>query len=144
MADATMGEIVDAVWVLLKAALSCPVENGWKDDIGTQLTVQVIRKGDTAEDGLHMAGDLSGGVTFKRHQLSIIIETPFDGNEAEAEVDAVRESVRQVIEANRDLAISGKDDPAAGNDDGCTYQYVTRKGQAHDNWAAFVTASWRV
>ena len=61
------------------------------------------------------------------------------------EVDAVREIVRQVIEANRDLTIATKDDPADGNDDGCTYQYAGRKGlDAPQNWTAFVTASWRV
>lgn len=144
MAEATMAEILTAVHALVDAGLSCPVERGWQDDPPTTTTAYVLRKGDSAEDGLHMAGDLAGGVTFKRYSLNIIIEAPAGGEATEDALDALREDVRAIIEANRELEIDGKDSPADGNDDGCECPYVTRKGETNTNAARWITASWRV
>ena len=146
MAEATMAEIVEAVTALLRTALSCNVEQYWRAEPPTALTVYVQPKGDGPETGLHLPGDLLEAVTCKRHSLSIIIEKPWaDGVGGYEGVDTTREAVRGVIVANRDLVIAGADSPADGNDDGCTYQYAQRPGLgARQNWTAFVTASWRV
>ena len=146
MADATMAEIVTTVTALLRDSLDCPVEEYWRVEPPTVLTVYVQPLRDGAASGVHMGNDVLDPEDFKRHSLSVIIEVPWaDGVAGYQAVDAVRETIRQMVLANRDLTITDKDSPADGQDDGCTYQYAQRKGSgAPDNWAPFVTVSWRV
>lgn len=146
MAEATIDQIVTALAELLRTELDgvAIVEDYLRVDPPTQLTVYVHPQGDGAETGLHITDDCCEG-TFQRHRVHVIIEAPWtDGVAGYEAVIAVRRIVHDVILAARDLTIADVDDPADGRDEGCEYQFVKRRGQANDNWSAWVTASWRV
>jgi hypothetical protein len=144
MAEATMTQMVEAVHALLQAELAgCVVEQGNKDEAPTVTTAYVRRKGDSPDTGLYLTGDVTEGI-FKRVSIEVMIESPMVGEAAEEELDDLREAVRGIVQANRDLSIAGADDPADGRDEGCECVYVYRPGRTTPNSGRRITASWRV
>lgn len=94
-----MTALIDAFVVLLRAALTEPVEKYWRLNTPSTLTVFCQPSNQGAETGWAI------GNTFRDFfTLDCYVETPWDDSEATAEaVDAVVVTIRGVVSANRDI-----------------------------------------
>lgn len=150
----TFDELLGDFVVLLRAQLSCPVVEGQRlgppeitDDNTNGLRVMVY-EGTSGEEG-EWATDLNevaGGTSFSRMHLACTVEIPWDEKEATmASVNAAVETIKDTIQANRDITADDGDNAAVGRFDGWVPFMATYPGHP-DSWVKGRTlrCSWRV
>ena len=143
----TYRELISDWTTILRAALSCPVEEYERLDPPTVLRVQVV-EGDEGE-GEENANDLnkvSGGTHFQRMHVQMIVETPWDEKKTTAEaLDTAVETIKAAIWANRTIDGSDGVDADVSIYHGQVPFFLTYPG-TDQPWikGRDVTASWRV
>ena len=127
----TTKDVLDTIVTLLQAELSAPVEEYWRLEPPTQLTVFVQPKTEAAEKAVAVGDNFESG-----WEVSVIIEVPWDDKVATgASLDAAVESVKNVVQDNRQ-PISGAAYVMMYGE--ISYQFVQRPGASKPVFAAIV------
>lgn len=148
MAEATPAEILDAFWVLLKAALTEPVSIYNPGSAPTELSCYVDDGGEDDNVPEHLDSNI-GDMEYWRVKVIVVCRIPWDGKAATAVLlDALVKAVRAVVTDNRDLTVAGADNPIRGTVNGVRpAQIVQFQGSGEANVRArqkIMDVSWTV
>ena len=124
-------DVLDSLVTLLRAELTVPVEEYWRIEPPLTLTVYVQPKTELAEVSVALGDDFASGWEF-----SIIAEVPWDDKVSTgAELDVVVESIKDIVQANRQPITS---EPYVMMYGEVAYQFVNRPGANKPVFAAIV------